>query len=831
MNDATEQDLPLPQHAEIPDHLPLLPVRDIVVFPYMVLPLFVGREMSIKAIEAALAGNRMVFLAAQKALDVENPTADDIHTVGTVGVIMRMLKLPDERIKVLVQGLAKAKITGYIQTEPYYSVRISKFPDQKPVHTAIETEAAMRTVKEQIEQLMNLGKVLIPEVMSVIENLEDPGRLADMVASNLGLKIEITQAVLEIIDPIKRLRHVRDILGKEIEVLAMQQKIQAQAKGEMDKTQREYFLREQLKAIQKELGELDERAEEITEFRKRIAELKMPEKVLHETEKQLKRLEKMHPDTAESATVRTYIEWIVELPWSKRSQDNLDLKIASKVLNEDHYDLEKVKERILEYLAVRKLKEKMKGPILCFVGPPGVGKTSLGKSIARALGREFVRISLGGVRDEAEIRGHRRTYVGALPGRIIQGMKQAGTNNPVFMLDEVDKVGMDFRGDPSAALLEVLDPEQNNAFTDHYLGVPFDLTNVLFIATANLIDPLLPALRDRMEVISIPGYTEEEKLGIAQKYLIPRQLNEHGITEKHVRISEPAVRQIISNYTREAGVRNLEREIANVMRKVAKKVAEGKGMGFPVNPANLSKYLGVPKFVPEEELQIDEIGVATGLAWTESGGDVLYIEATAMKGKGQLTLTGQLGDVMKESAQAALSYVRSRERTLGINPDVFTTQDLHIHVPAGAIPKDGPSAGITMATAIASTLSQIPVRRDLAMTGEITLRGRVLPIGGLKEKLLAAKRAKLTTVILPKRNKKDLDEIPKHILKGLRLIFADTMDEVMKVALRRGRKTISPKRKLRTPKLSQKKQATRTKTGRASRSQPAQATTRAMTPR
>ena len=831
MNDATEQDLPLPQHAEIPDHLPLLPVRDIVVFPYMVLPLFVGREMSIKAIEAALAGNRMVFLAAQKALDVENPTADDIHTVGTVGVIMRMLKLPDERIKVLVQGLAKAKITGYIQTEPYYSVRISKFPDQKPVHTAIETEAAMRTVKEQIEQLMNLGKVLIPEVMSVIENLEDPGRLADMVASNLGLKIEITQAVLEIIDPIKRLRHVRDILGKEIEVLAMQQKIQAQAKGEMDKTQREYFLREQLKAIQKELGELDERAEEITEFRKRIAELKMPEKVLHETEKQLKRLEKMHPDTAESATVRTYIEWIVELPWSKRSQDNLDLKIASKVLNEDHYDLEKVKERILEYLAVRKLKEKMKGPILCFVGPPGVGKTSLGKSIARALGREFVRISLGGVRDEAEIRGHRRTYVGALPGRIIQGMKQAGTNNPVFMLDEVDKVGMDFRGDPSAALLEVLDPEQNNAFTDHYLGVPFDLTNVLFIATANLIDPLLPALRDRMEVISIPGYTEEEKLGIAQKYLIPRQLNEHGITEKHVRISEPAVRQIISNYTREAGVRNLEREIANVMRKVAKKVAEGKGMGFPVNPANLSKYLGVPKFVPEEELQIDEIGVATGLAWTESGGDVLYIEATAMKGKGQLTLTGQLGDVMKESAQAALSYVRSRERTLGINPDVFTTQDLHIHVPAGAIPKDGPSAGITMATAIASTLSQIPVRRDLAMTGEITLRGRVLPIGGLKEKLLAAKRAKLTTVILPKRNKKDLDEIPKHILKGLRLIFADTMDEVMKVALRRGRKTISPKRKLRTPKLSQKKQAARTKTGRASRSQPAQATTRAMTPR
>jgi ATP-dependent Lon protease len=615
--------------------------------------------------------------------------------------------------------------------------------------------------------------------------LEDPGRLADMIASNLGLKVEVTQSVLEITEPLKRLRQISEILAKEIEVLSMQQKIQAQAKGEMDKTQREYFLREQLKAIQKELGELDERAEEVAEFRKRVKDAKMPEKVLKETEKQLKRLEKMHPDTAESATVRTYLEWMVELPWSKKSKDNLDLRAAQKVLNEDHYDLEKVKERILEYLAVRKLKEKMKGPILCFVGPPGVGKTSLGKSIARALGREFVRISLGGVRDEAEIRGHRRTYVGALPGRMIQGMKQAGTNNPVFMLDEIDKVGMDFRGDPSAALLEVLDPEQNNTFTDHYLGVPFDLSEVMFITTANLIDPILPALRDRMEIIEIPGYTEEEKLGIAQRYLIPRQLNEHGITEKHVKIAEPAIRQIIIHYTREAGVRNLEREIANVMRKVAKKVAEGKGLGFPVNAGNLHKYLGVPKFVPESELEKDEIGVATGLAWTESGGDVLYIEATVMKGKGALTLTGHLGDVMKESAQAALSYVRSREKSLGINPDMFTKQDLHIHVPAGAIPKDGPSAGITMATAIASALAQVPARRDLAMTGEITLRGRVLPIGGLKEKILAAKRARLTAVVLPKRNKKDLDEIPKHILKGIQLVFADTMDDVMKVALRR----------------------------------------------
>jgi ATP-dependent Lon protease len=790
MAESSEQDFQASQNIEPPDQLPLLPVRDIVVFPYMVLPLFVGRDMSIKAIEAALAGNRMIFLATQKSLDVENPKPEDIHSVGTVGIIMRMLKLPDERIKILVQGLTKGKIQDYIQSDPYYSVRIEKLTEAKLTGSSLETEAVMRTVKEQIEKIVSLGKVLIPDVMVVIENLEDPGRLADMVASNLGLKVDVTQAVLEVVDPIQRLRHISEILAKEIEVLSMQQKIQAQAKGEMDKTQREYFLREQLKAIQKELGELDERAEEVAEFRKRIKDAKMPEKVLKETEKQLKRLEKMHPDTAESATVRTYLEWMVELPWTKKSKDNLDLKAAMKVLNEDHYDLEKVKERIIEYLAVRKLKEKMKGPILCFVGPPGVGKTSLGKSIARALGREFVRISLGGVRDEAEIRGHRRTYVGALPGRIIQGMKQAGTNNPVFMLDEVDKVGMDFRGDPSAALLEVLDPEQNNAFTDHYLGVPFDLTEVMFITTANLIDPILPALRDRMEIIEIPGYTEEEKLGIAQTYLIPRQMTEHGITDKHVRVAEPALRQIITHYTREAGVRNLEREIANIMRKVAKKVAEGKSQCHVIDSEHLQKYLGVPKFLPEAELEHDEIGVATGLAWTESGGDVLYIEATAMKGKGQLTLTGHLGDVMKESAQAALSYVRSRERSLRINPDIFAKNDIHIHVPAGAIPKDGPSAGITMATAIASALSQIPARRDLAMTGEITLRGRVLPIGGLKEKILAAKRAKLSMVVLPKRNKKDLEEIPKHILKGIDLAFVDTMDDVIRTALRR--KTSGP---------------------------------------
>ena len=809
MSEPTEREPQDLQNVETPEQLPLLPVRDIVVFPYMVLPLFVGRDMSIKAIEAALAGNRMIFLATQKALDVENPKPEDIHKVGTIGIIMRMLKLPDERIKILVQGTAKGKVLEYIQTDPYYSVRIAKIVEAKLPAAALEAEAVMRTVKEQIERIISLGKVLMPDVMVVIENMDDPGRLADMVVSNLGLKVEVTQDVLELMDPIVRLKRVSEILAKEIDVLSMQQKIQAQAKGEMDKTQREYFLREQLKAIQKELGELDERAEEVAEFRKRIKDAKMPDKVLKECEKQLKRLEKMHPDTAESATVRTYLEWMVELPWGKKSTDNLDIKAAAKVLNEDHYDLEKVKERILEYLAVRKLKDKMKGPILCFVGPPGVGKTSLGKSIARALGREFVRISLGGVRDEAEIRGHRRTYVGALPGRIIQGIKQAGTSNPVFMMDEVDKVGMDFRGDPSAALLEVLDPEQNHAFSDHYLGVPFDLTEVMFITTANLMDPILPALRDRMEIIEIPGYTEEEKLGIARRYLIPRQLKEHGITDKHFRLAEPTLRQIVSHYTREAGVRNLEREIANVMRKVAKKVAEGKVQCYTITPANLHAYLGVPKFLPEAEQEKDEIGVATGLAWTEAGGDVLYIEATVMKGKGQLTLTGHLGDVMKESAQAALSYVRSREKLLGINPDMFSKNDLHIHVPAGAIPKDGPSAGITMATALASSLSNIPVRRDVAMTGEITLRGRVLPIGGLKEKILAAKRAKLSTVILPKRNKKDLEEIPKHLLRGIQLVFAETMDDVIKASLRQ-----APARQSKPSQVDGRRKASRSQTTR-----------------
>ncbi len=770
---------------EIPDRLPLLPIRDIVVFPYMVLPLFVGREMSVKAIEAALAGNRIIMLAAQRSLEVENPQPEDIYSVGTVGMVMRMLKLPDDRIKILVQGLAKARIEEFIQTEPFFEVRLRQLPEVKVQGQSLEGEALMRTVKEQLERLVSLGKILMPDVMVVIENLQDPGRLADMTVSNLGLKVDATQEVLEIEDPIVRLRRASELLGAEIEVLSMQQKIQAEAKGEMDKTQREYFLREQLKAIQKELGELDERAEEVAEFRKSIKDSKMPEKVLKEAEKQLKRLEKMHPDTAEAATVRTYLEWLVELPWSKKTKDTLDIKAAANVLNEDHYDLEKVKERILEYLAVRKMKEKMKGPILCFVGPPGVGKTSLGKSIARALGREFVRISLGGIRDEAEIRGHRRTYVGAMPGRIIQGIKQAGTANPVFMMDEVDKVGADFRGDPSAALLEVLDPEQNHAFSDHYLGVPFDLSEVMFITTANLMDPILSALRDRMEIIEIPGYSQEEKIGIAKRFLIPRQLTEHGITEKQITFTDRALHRIVGDYTREAGVRNLEREIANVMRKVVKKIAEGEDQLYAITPTSLPKYLGVPRHHKESEEKKDLIGVATGLAWTEVGGDIIHIEATIMKGKGTLTLTGHLGDVMKESAQAALSYVRARARQLGLKPDVFAQHDIHIHVPAGAIPKDGPSAGITMATALTSAFTNRPVRHELAMTGEVTLRGRVLEIGGLKEKILAAKRVGIFKVILPKKNQKDLVDIPKHLLKGMTCIFAETMDEVLGAALRR----------------------------------------------
>jgi len=778
-----EKEIKNAKEKEIPEVLPVLPIRDIVVFPYMIIPLFVGRQVSINAIENALAGDRMVMLLTQKDMSIETPGPKDLFRVGTVGLIMRMLKLPDGRVKILVQGLSKARALEFVQEEPFYRVRMEKIADEPPKELTIEVEALIRTVKEQLDKAISLGKTIIPDVMVVIENLDEPSRLADLIASNLGLKTEQAQEVLEISEGIARLKRVSDILGREIELLMVQQKIQTEARGEIDKTQREYFLREQLKAIQKELGEIDERAEEVREFTKKMEKARMPEKVHAEAEKQLRRLQKMHPDSAEAATVRTYLEWLVEIPWSKSTRDMLDIKKAQEMLDEDHYDLEKIKERILEYLSVRKLKARMKGPILCFIGPPGVGKTSLGKSIARALGREFVRISLGGVRDEAEIRGHRRTYVGALPGRIIQGLKQAGSNNPIFMLDEIDKIGMDFRGDPSSALLEVLDPEQNNTFTDHYLGVPFDLTSVIFITTGNMADTIPSALRDRMEIIYLSGYTEEEKVGIAKNYLVPKQLDAHGITTKTLKITDEALKHIVRQYTREAGVRNLEREIARLCRKVARNIAEGNKKSYLITPKNLNKYLGVPRFLPEEEIEKEQVGVATGLAWTEAGGEIIRVEATTMKGRGSLTLTGQLGDVMKESAQAALSFIRSRAGRLGIKEEVFGKTDLHIHVPAGAIPKDGPSAGITMATAIASALTGKPVRKDIAMTGEVTLRGRILPIGGLKEKSLAARRMGIKNVIIPHRNRKDLEDIPKYISKDMRFIPADTMDEVLKMAL------------------------------------------------
>ncbi|HZA56854.1 MAG TPA: endopeptidase La [Candidatus Udaeobacter sp.] len=767
---------------EIPDVLPLLPIRDIVIYPYMMLPLFVGRDVSIRAVEESLSRDRLIFLVSQKNSAEENPNSSDIHRVGTIASIMRMLKLADGRVKILVQGLSKGEVDTYLRERPFFEVKIRKVIEPTLSEVPIEVEALMRTAKEKIEQILNL-KNLPPEIVMVTDNISDPGVLADLVASNLRLKIEESQAILEIFDPIDRLKKVNELLTRELELSTMQARIQNQAKEEMSKTQRDYFLREQLKQIQQELGEGDERAEELSELKKQIERAKMPSEVKREADKQLRRLEQMHPESSEASLVRTYLDWLVDLPWSKKTKDNLNIKKAKEVLDEDHYNLEKIKERILEYLAVNKLRRKIKGPILCFVGPPGVGKTSLGRSIARSLGRNFVRISLGGVRDEAEIRGHRRTYVGALPGRIIQGIKQASSNNPVFMLDEIDKVGADFRGDPSAALLEVLDPEQNHAFSDHYLNLPFDLSNVLFICTANLLDPVPAALADRMEVIQLSGYTNEEKLEIARKYLIPRQLEDNGISTKQLEISDDAVLRIVAEYTKEAGLRNLEREIASICRKVARKVAEGKKDLTRITRANIHSSLGAPKFIPEAEQEHHEVGVATGLAWTSTGGEVLYVEASLSKGRGNLTLTGQLGDVMKESAQAAVSYARAHARKLGIEEDFYQKLDIHIHVPAGAIPKDGPSAGITMATALISALTKRPVSRDVAMTGEITLRGRVLAIGGLKEKSLAAFRAGIKTIIVPDRNQKDLDEIPKPLRRKLRWVIAKNMSDVLKVAL------------------------------------------------
>ena len=774
---------------KLPDVLPVLALKDTVIFPYIILPLSVGREMSILAVDQALAENRIIMLVTQKDPAVENPTEEDLHLFGTAALIMRMLKLPDGRIRILVQGLSRARIAHIGQVEPFLKAKVEQLDEPEITEQDLELEAMIRTVKEALDTVVNLGKSISPEVMIIAANLDDPGRLADLAAGNLELKAEDAQVVLQTISPLDRLKKVSDLLLREIQLLRMQQEISLQARGEMDKGQREYFLRQQLKAIQQELGEGEGLDEEVATFKQLAKEKQLPPEAMDELDRQLKRLERSHPDSAETAITRTYLEWLTGLPWSTYSEDHLDLDRARTILDEDHYDLEKVKERILEYLAVRKLKTDSKGPILCFVGPPGVGKTSLGRSIARALGREFIRISLGGVRDEAEIRGHRRTYVGALPGRIVQGINRGGTNNPVFMLDEIDKVGADFRGDPSSALLEVLDPEQNFSFRDHYLGVAYDLSQVMFITTANLLDPIQPAFLDRMEVIRLSGYTEEEKLHIARRHLIPKQVDQHGLKPKHISFTTAAVRKIISDYTKEAGLRNLERELAALCRKVAVGVANGESKRTSISIGKVVDLLGPARHYSEELLTQDRIGVATGLAWTAAGGDLLFIEVVIVPGKGVLNLTGQLGDVMKESAQAALSYARSFCTGNGIDADFFTKHDVHIHVPAGSIPKDGPSAGITIATSIVSVLMQRPVNRRLAMSGEITLRGDVLPIGGLKEKVLAAKSAGVKTIVLPKLNERDLTEVAKELKAGLKTHFVDHMEDVLDLALLRKRKT------------------------------------------
>jgi ATP-dependent Lon protease len=771
------------EQQKLPDSLPVLPLRDIVIFPYMIVPLFVQRERSIRAVEHALAENRMIMLVAQRDLEKEEPIGGDLYNYGTAASIMRMLKMPDGRIRILVQGLARASVTRFDENLPHLLAHILPLSDTEPDADELEMEALIRNVRASLERAITLGKNISGEVMAIVANLEDPGRLADVAASNLELKVIDAQSVLEKLNPAERLHRVNELLAREINVLMVQQEINTQAKGEIDRSQREFYLRQQLKAIQTELGEGNELGEEIAQYREKMLQSKLPEPVEEEVDRQIKKLERMHPDAAEAATLRNYLDVMVALPWSKTSEENLDLKRAQTILDEDHYGLEKVKERIIETLAVRKLKDKVKGQILCLVGPPGVGKTSLGRSIARALNRKFQRLSLGGLHDEAEIRGHRRTYIGAMPGRIVQSIQQAGTNNPLIMLDEIDKVGADFRGDPSSALLEVLDPEQNFSFRDNYLGVPFDLSNVMFMTTANMLDTVHAALRDRMEVIRLAGYTEEEKVEIARRHIIPKQMDAHGITPRHLTISRSALRGIILQYTHEAGLRQFEREIASVCRKVARRVADGSELLVRVTVNNLHEFLGIPHVYPEEVLKKDQIGVATGLAWTPAGGDVLFIEALLTAGKGTLVLTGQLGDVMKESAQAALSWAKAHAEELSIDPEKFSKFDIHVHVPEGAIPKDGPSAGVTLAAAMASALSGKAVRRSVAMTGEITLRGNVLPVGGVKEKVLAARRARVSTIVLPQQNRRDLEEVPKELQKEINFVFVESVRQALKAAL------------------------------------------------
>jgi ATP-dependent Lon protease len=763
--------------------VPLLPLRDIVVFPHMVVPLFVGREKSIAALEEAMNKEKDIFLSAQINPKTNDPKAEDIYKIGTLAAIIQLLRLPDGTVKVLVEGKRRSNVKQFVTNPNFFLVEAETFDEESEV--TVEVEALMRGVKNTFEQYVKLNKRIPPEMLASVSTIEDPSRLADTIVAHLSLKLPDKQSILEIISPGKRLEKLLSLMQSEIEILQVERRIRSRVKKQMEKTQREYYLNEQMQAIQKELGERDEFKTEIAELEEKTKKKQMSEEAKDRVMKEIKKLKMMSPMSAEATVVRNYIDWIITLPWADMTKDKIDIKEAEKILNEDHYGLEQPKERIVEYLAVRALVNKMKGPILCLVGPPGVGKTSLGRSIARAMGRKFIRLSLGGVRDEAEIRGHRRTYIGAMPGKVIQSIKKAGASNPVFLLDEVDKMSMDFRGDPSAALLEVLDPEQNSTFNDHYLDLDYDLSNVMFITTANTLPTIPVPLQDRMEIIRIPGYTELEKIKIAQIYLFRKQREANGITEKNIIFTESAIKMIIRRYSKESGVRNLEREIASICRKVAREVVSSgkKDKMVRITPKKVQKYLGVPKFHYGLAEEHDQVGVTTGLAWTEVGGELLTTEVSVLPGKGKMIVTGKLGEVMQESAQAAMSYVRSRAEDMGLGRDFYSKLDLHIHIPEGAIPKDGPSAGITMATGIASALLRVPVRKDVAMTGEITLRGRVLPIGGLKEKLLAAHRGKIKKVLVPKENEKDLKEIPKKILKELNIVLVEHMDEVLTHAL------------------------------------------------
>jgi len=764
---------------KLPTLLPLMPVRDVVIFTDMLLPLFVGRSRSVQALEEAVSGGGYILLCAQKDPLVEDPSADDIYRTGTVSRVLRVIKMPDGQMKALVQGLSRAKIQRYTRKRSFFRVRVELVTEPEVGEITVEAEAVMRTAREHSEKILGLKGEMTSEIGGILDSIQDPGRLADLISSNLRMKINEAQELLEITDPINRLTRVNQLLVREVELSSIQAKIQSSVKNEITKNQRDYFLREQMRAIHQELGELDEKTREIDEYKKKIKKAKMPSKAKEEAQRQLKRLEQMHPESAESTVVRVYLDWLVEMPWRRSSKGKIDIPLAKKILDANHYGLEKVKDRILEYLAVRRLNPKIKGPILCFVGPPGVGKTSLGRAIAKAMKRKFVRISLGGIRDEAEIRGHRRTYIGAMPGRILQGLKQCGTNNPVFMLDEIDKLGADFRGDPSSALLEALDPEQNFSFSDHYLNLPFNLSNVMFILTANILDTIPSALLDRMEVIELAGYAEDEKRVIAERFLLPRQVKENGLKKKHMTMAGSALTEVIRSYTSEAGLRNLERELGSICRKIARRISEKQRGPFKVTKRNLKKYLGIPKFFPEMDETESQVGLAAGLAWTPAGGEILYIEATLIGGKGDLIVTGQLGDVMQESARAALSYVRANHKRFGIAKDALDNTDIHIHVPAGAIPKDGPSAGIAMATALISALSDQPVDHRVAMTGEVTLRGRVLPIGGIREKAMGALRAGIRTILLPDLNKRELSEIPANIRRKIKFIPVHSMDDVV----------------------------------------------------